>query len=226
MSTSWGTRAGIAASGLGCALLLAGPAVARDGGTATGLAGQQVSVTPVTGLGPDGQDVVVTGTGFDPAKGVYVALCVVPGPGEKPTPCGGGADTTGATGSSAWISSDPPSYAVDLVTPYDADGTFTVDLHLAAQLNPDVDCRTTPCAVVTKADHTRLEARDLDVVVPVSFTDANANADADAGGRAWFAPVATGSAVGVLGLVGTAVVIRRRHATEEQPTDGPGAGDA
>jgi hypothetical protein len=52
--------------------------------------------------------VTVTGRGFDETVGIYLALCVVPKPGERPTPCGGGVNKGGTGESSYWISSNPP----------------------------------------------------------------------------------------------------------------------
>ena len=49
-------------------------------------------------LDPQGATVTVSGTGYDAFKGVYVAFCKEPKKNQAPTPCGGGADTTGSTG--------------------------------------------------------------------------------------------------------------------------------
>ena len=59
-------------------------------------------------------------------KGIYVTFCVVPPPGQLPTPCGGGIDLTGTGGGTNWVSSDPPIYATGLTTPYGPGGTFSV----------------------------------------------------------------------------------------------------
>lgn len=129
----------------------------------------EIRVSSVTELDPEGDTVHVTGSGFDETRGIYVALCVVPPPGMTPTPCGGGIDREGATGASQWISSNPPDYGDGVAQPYDPGGRFAVDLHVSALLGPDIDCRLVQCAVVTRADHTRLTDRSLDVIVPVLF---------------------------------------------------------
>lgn len=112
----------------------------------------------------------VAGSGFDPAKGIYVAFCAEPLQGEPPTPCGGGADTTGESAASAWISSNPPPYGKDLATPYGDDGSFEVDIPVAPRIG-DIDCRTQVCGIATRADHTRSSDRSQDVFVPITFKE-------------------------------------------------------
>lgn len=148
------------------ALAVAAPAHA-DPGSAKGAGGQTLTVSE-TDL-KDGDTVTVTGSGYDPAKGVYVAFCKDLGAGQAPSPCGGGADTSGAGGGSQWISSNPPPYGKDLAVKYGDGGTFTVKLSVKAKISDAVDCAKDPCAIVTKADHTRLADRSQDVRVPVTF---------------------------------------------------------
>ncbi len=132
-------------------------------------AGPSLSVDPTQELvGPT--TVSVTGQGFDPRTGIYVAYCVEPDPGQPPTPCGGGADMSGTSGSSHWISSDPPDYGRDLAAPFGPDGSFTVRLRVSPRIGA-VDCRATPCVIATRADHTRSSDRSADVFVPVTFKE-------------------------------------------------------
>lgn len=142
--------------------------LSADGRTVSG-AGRTLTVSQATGLAPAGQSVLVSGSGFDVAKGVYLALCLIPPPNQPPSPCGGGADTTGASGASAWISSDPPSYASGLAQPYGPGGSFAVDLTAGALLGTGLDCRLVQCAIVSRNDHTRSADRSQDLFVPVSF---------------------------------------------------------
>ncbi|MEU8263402.1 hypothetical protein AB0C02_22590 [Micromonospora sp. NPDC048999] len=144
------------------------PAYARTG---SGAGGQTLTVTPSTGLNRAGATVSVSGRGYDVTKGIYVAYCVDNGAGAVPTPCGGGADTSGSLGASHWISSNPPSYGEGLAVPYGAGGSFTVTLKVTATIG-DVDCTVRRCAVITRADHTRAADRSQDVRVPVTFTAA------------------------------------------------------
>jgi hypothetical protein len=129
----------------------------------------RMSVSKTTDLDPAGDSVTVTGSGYDVCRGIYVAFCVQPPPGQTPTPCGGGIDLTGTTSASQWISSYPPPYGVGLAQPYGPGGTFRVTINVSPVIGPGIDCRTVQCAVVTRADHTRLSDRTLDVIVPVRF---------------------------------------------------------
>ena len=122
-----------------------------------------------SGLDPDKATITVTGKGFDAGKGIYVALCVKPAKGQAPSPCGGGADTSGSSSSSAWVSSNPPPYGVGLATPYGSGGTFRVTLMVSSRIG-SADCRTSGCVVATRNDHTRGSDRSQDVLVPVSFS--------------------------------------------------------
>ncbi len=128
------------------------------------------SVSKTTGLNPGGDTITVTGNGFDVNKGIYVAVCVDNGPGQVPTPCLGGVDTSGGSGGSAWISSNPPSYGTGLAVPYGPGGSFSVTLPVTA-VDPvtGTDCRVVVCAAVTRSDHTRTADRSQDTRVPLSF---------------------------------------------------------
>lgn len=130
--------------------------------------GLSLTVTPVRQLNPAGATLQVSGKGFDPTVGIYVALCVTPRKGQVPTPCGGGINTAGTSPASAWISSNPPPYGATLATPYRKGGRFAVTLQVSATI-ADVDCRTLSCSIVTRADHTHPGERGFDVVVPVTF---------------------------------------------------------
>jgi hypothetical protein len=96
------------------------------------------------------------------------ALCVDNGDGELPTPCVGGVDMSGGSHSSAWISSNPPDYGEDLAVPYDAGGTFEVELTVDAK-DEYTDCFKATCVLATRNDHTLSGDRSQDVKVPVSF---------------------------------------------------------
>jgi cell division septation protein DedD len=129
-----------------------------------------ITVSKSTGLDPAGDTITVSGSGFDEAKGIYVAVCVDNGPGQVPTPCLGGADTSGGGGGSKWISSNPPNYGKGLTTPYGPGGTFTVTLSVVA-VDPvtGTDCTKVQCSAVTRADHTRTSDRSQDSRVPLTF---------------------------------------------------------
>ena len=151
----------------GLAVLAAGSARADDTVT-DGV--RTLSVSKTVDLSGDGDTVVVTGSGYDETKGIYVGLCVITSPDEQPSPCGGGIDRAGATGASEWVSSNPPSYAVGLPIPYEPGGSFRVELSVSPTINDVVDCRNVECAIVTKNDHTIINDRSQDLVIPVTFT--------------------------------------------------------
>lgn len=152
---------------IGAGLLTPGPTVAQ--GTAQGPTGQVLTVSPTVDLDPAGEQVTVTGSGYDETKGIYVSFCLLPPPGQKPSPCGGGIDLSGTSGGTVWISSDPPPFAKDLTTPFGPGGSFEVTITVEAAIAAGFDCRVVACAVVTRADHTRADDRSADVFVPIAF---------------------------------------------------------
>lgn len=129
---------------------------------------RSLSVSQTTGLDPNGQTVQASGSGFDDWKGIYVAYCLVPPPGQAPTPCGGGQGGSG----SAWIRSD--QYGQDNgATPFGPGGSFSVPVYVTPMIG-SIDCRRVQCAVVTRNDHKLTSDRGQDLVVPVSFAEAPA----------------------------------------------------
>ncbi|MBK6762188.1 MAG: hypothetical protein IPG68_02405 [Micrococcales bacterium] len=158
------TVVGLAVLGLaGCGSAGAQPAVTASA------SGPTVQVAPGAVLtGP--ATLAVTGRGFDERKGIYVAFCVQPPAGEPPSPCGGGVDTTGESGASAWVSSDPPPYGAGLAVPYGPGGSFDVQIRATAHIG-DVDCREMVCGVAARADHTRTTDRTQDVFIPITFEE-------------------------------------------------------
>lgn len=131
--------------------------------------GPTVSVSPGTVVAGR-TTLTVTGTGFDQTNGIYVAYCLQAEPGEPPTPCGGGADTSGQSGLSSWISSNPPPYGEELAVPYGPGGSFTLDIAVAPRIG-DIDCREQVCGIATRADHTRSTDRSQDVFIPIEFKE-------------------------------------------------------
>jgi hypothetical protein len=152
-------------------------------------AAKRLTVSKTKGLDRAGATVTVTGRGYDVTKGIYVAFCLDNGPGVMPSPCGGGADMSGGSGASAWISSNPPSYAEGLTTPYGKGGSFKVSIRVS-QMIGDVDCAVRGCAIVTRNDHTRTGDRSQDVRIPIRFAAGTAAAPVTAGTTA----AATGTA--------------------------------
>lgn len=140
-------------------------------------AAPRLTVSKTGALDPAGEQVLVQGGGFDESRGIYLALCVIPSsPKKQPGPCGGGGvQLDGSNGSSQWISSNPPSYGEGLTVPWGPGGTFSVAIRISPLISPAtagapaIDCRTTSCAITTRADHLSSGDRSQDVLVPVTF---------------------------------------------------------
>jgi hypothetical protein len=138
--------------------------------------------TPVTARGVDGQRltvaegnliepntyVTVSGKGYRPNHGIYVTYCVVPPKGKRPELCGP-FDITGQNNGSVWVSSNPPTYAALLVTPFGKSGSFKVQIQVTPMIG-DKNCRLLKCAITTRADHTQPDYRKADVFVPVKIS--------------------------------------------------------
>ncbi|MBP1327171.1 hypothetical protein JOF28_002403 [Leucobacter exalbidus] len=125
-----------------------------------------------------GESLTVTGSGFDAAIGIYVAICAIPSdPSVKPGPCLGGipegateesADTSKF--SSVWISDDWAWRAFATQGYNDPKtGSFTTSLLVPAAQTEGLDCTVTRCAITTRADHTAVNDRVQDLLIPISF---------------------------------------------------------
>ncbi len=128
-----------------------------------------------------GEHVVVSGTGYDAGQGIYVAICVIPEPGERPGPCLGGVPDQETDGSaqdsgeiqwapSNWINDDWAwklfgARAFDDV----ATGTFTAYLEVVDPVGEGYDCTAQRCAIFTRNDHTAIGDRVQDLYIPVAF---------------------------------------------------------
>ncbi|MDH6182537.1 hypothetical protein M2152_002719 [Microbacteriaceae bacterium SG_E_30_P1] len=129
-----------------------------------------------------GDRLVVSGTGYDASRGIYVAICVIPdAPTEKPGPCVGGvpaqeesevAEGTVQFAPSNWINDDW-AWRLFGARSYDdvATGTFTAYLEVGEASGEGFDCRVDRCAIYTRNDHTALSDRVQDVYLPVAFAE-------------------------------------------------------
>ncbi|MBN9605715.1 MAG: hypothetical protein J0G30_03795 [Actinomycetales bacterium] len=145
------------------------------------VAAEDGSALDTSALEP-GERIVVRGTGYDPAQGIYVAVCAIPAdPSIKPGPCLGGVPETEASGAPApegtvqwapsnWINDDW-AWKLFGARPFDdpATGAFTAYLEVPAAADANVDCRATACAIYTRDDHTALGDRVQDLYLPVGF---------------------------------------------------------
>ena len=129
----------------------------------------------------EGDRIVVSGSGYDAARGVCVAICVIPDdPSTKPGPCLGGVPSqdeqeqveagTVQYAPSNWINDD---WAWRLFGARSFDdvetGAFTAYLEVPSPVGEGVDCRSDACGIFTRNDHTALTDRVQDVHVPVAF---------------------------------------------------------
>ncbi|CAN5301743.1 hypothetical protein BH11ACT5_BH11ACT5_06250 [soil metagenome] len=123
-----------------------------------------------------GEQLVVSGTGYDGSRGIYVAICVIPDdPATKPGPCIGGVpdqeqETVDAGtvqyAPSNWINDDW-AWKLFGARSYDdlATGTFTAYIEVG---DADV-CAAQACGLFTRNDHTALNDRVQDLYIPVAF---------------------------------------------------------
>ncbi|GEC05312.1 hypothetical protein SSP24_29670 [Streptomyces spinoverrucosus] len=151
------------------AMTVGSPAQAADTPkTALGKDGQKLTVSASANLDPDGETLRITGEGYDEIKGIYVALCKDNGDNRIPTPCLGGADQTGGSGSSKWIVPEGDPNEGELTETYGEDGTFDVEIEVKAE-DGGLDCTQVACSVVTRVDHRAAGDRSQDVRIPVTF---------------------------------------------------------
>lgn len=127
-----------------------------------------------------GERLVVSGTGYDGSRGIYVAICVIPdAPTQKPGPCVGGVPDQARQEAEAetvqyapsnWINDDW-AWKLFGARSYDDDarGTFTAYIAVGDPKGEGFDCRVDACGLFTRNDHTALNDRVQDLYVPVQF---------------------------------------------------------
>ncbi len=156
-------------------------ATGDDGRTRT------LSAELVLGSGRDlsalrvGDRIDVTGSGYSPLGGIYVAVCRVPdSPETKPGPCLGGVPVTTETdagesdvieyGASNWVNDD---WAWRLFGARSFDdrvsGKFRAFIEIQATALEGLDCREVRCGLYTRSDHTSSDDRVQDLYLPVAF---------------------------------------------------------
>jgi hypothetical protein len=128
-----------------------------------------------------GDRIVVTGAGYNPDSGIYVAICAVPNAlNEKPGPCLGGvpSQTPGELGNEGAIEYAPSNWINDQwawrlfgARSFDdrAQGTFSAYIEIPGFADENVDCRERICGLYTRNDHTALDDRVQDVYLPIDF---------------------------------------------------------
>lgn len=126
-----------------------------------------------------GDRIVISGTGYDSSRGIYVAICAIPDePTTKPGPCIGGVpenEESSEVGAVQWAASnwinDDWAWKLFGARSYDdlAGGTFTAYLEVGDPVGEGFDCRIERCGIYTRNDHTALNDRVQDLYVPVAF---------------------------------------------------------
>lgn len=146
-----------------------------------------ITVTTEDGGEPDlgsvrpGDRVVVTGTGFDANRGIYVAICQIPdGTDVRPGPCLGGVpEVTGEGGGEGAVEWAPSNWINDEwawrlfgARSFDSasGGTFTAYLLVPASAEDGLDCVAVECGIFTRNDHTALDNRMQDIYLPLGFS--------------------------------------------------------
>jgi hypothetical protein len=132
-----------------------------------------LTVEPATGLTAAGASIKVTGAGFDPAGGLYVAICrhnanTLP---NLRTDCVGGPIPAGNTSKSwAHISTSGVAGPGQVAAKWGDGGTFSVDLELPASgpSSPGVDCSKVDCAVITAPD-AQTNDTSQDLAIPLTY---------------------------------------------------------
>jgi hypothetical protein len=157
--------------------------------SATGDDGRErtITVTAEDGGEPDlenlrpGDRLVVTGSGFDSQRGIYVAICQTPERVDvRPGPCLGGVPDLGSEGSgteaiewspSNWINQQ---WAWRLFGARSFDdvnqGTFRAFIAVPPASEEGLDCLDVQCGLFTRNDHTAIDNRMQDLYLPVRFS--------------------------------------------------------
>jgi len=129
-----------------------------------------------------GDQLVVTGDGFDGSRGLYVAVCAVPGEIDgKPGPCLGGVGSQEVEefeegvvqyAASNWIN-EAFAWRLFGARSFDdtATGTFTAYIEVPPATDEGVDCTQVECGLYTRNDHTAANDRVQDLYLPLRWAD-------------------------------------------------------
>lgn len=128
-----------------------------------------------------GERLVISGSGFDSRRGIYVAICGIPERTDlKPGPCLGGIPVREETeidgkrspefAASNWINN---VWAWRLLGARNFDdqesGSFTAYIEVPSAVEGGTNCLRKTCGVFTRNDHTAPNDRSQDVFLPIQF---------------------------------------------------------
>lgn len=142
--------------------------------TATDSAGSPANLTALS----PGSTLKIKGSGYNSKIGIYVSFCKIPALNQKPSPCLGEIPASKESAqqaqrtqlASAWITDNFVwrSFATHSYS-NPATGEFAVELTVPELKSNGLDCIAESCAIVTRADHTALNDRVQDLMLPVRF---------------------------------------------------------
>jgi hypothetical protein len=143
--------------------------------TSNGGTGEQaiLTVNPATGLTAAGASIKVTGAAFDPAGGLYVAICHLNGnalPNLRSDCVGGPIPAANTSTSWAHISTSGVAVPGQVAAKWGDGGTFSVELTLPPSdtTSDALDCSKVVCAVVTAPD-AQTSDTSQDLSVPLTY---------------------------------------------------------
>ncbi|MBX3312135.1 MAG: hypothetical protein KF916_04485 [Microbacteriaceae bacterium] len=147
-----------------------------DGRVRTLMVSTESGSSPDLSVLKSGDRLVVSGSGYNGNIGIYVSICKIPAPGEKPTPCLGGIGGEGESSgeadwsASTWVNNDW-AWQMFGARSWDdsATGTFTAYLLVSDPEDGALNCSVDECAIFTRADHTASADRIQDLYLPVNF---------------------------------------------------------
>ncbi|MGC4944509.1 HtaA domain-containing protein [Kribbella sp. DT2] len=126
----------------------------------------------------DGAKVLARVTGLTNSKantaaapsGFYLLTAVDNGSGQQASPAIGGADMTGASGTSQWITNFPYAGSEELVVPIGADKVARTSVEVKSS-DEHTKCAEAPngCVLYLRADHRSTGNRAFDVRIPLQF---------------------------------------------------------
>lgn len=155
--------------GLSAGSATAGPTTEDVAGpTSQAQGARTLALSESTGLPEAGASITVTGSGFDPAVEVYLAICAKSiDPKDPLTSCVGGAVPDGNTGKAWALLTKEPAGKINAVG-YGDGGSFSATLTVDAAVGSSVDCLSKGCVLVARSIGDA-GSRPADITVGLGF---------------------------------------------------------
>ncbi|MEV6287797.1 HtaA domain-containing protein [Kribbella sp. NPDC051770] len=150
-------------NGHGQTVVVSGPGLKVAGGKLVVAEGAKVSAR-ISGLANSKANTVAAPSGF------YLLTAVDNGPGKQASPAIGGADMSGASGTSQWITNYPYAGSEELVVPIGGDLVATTSVEVKS-FDENTKCAEAAngCVLYLRADHRSTGNRSFDVRIPLVF---------------------------------------------------------